>query len=185
MAFLIQVREDRERIPIAVRYAIHRHFDLLLGYDAQSWDFKALYHGVVATSLDRRVGGVLQLEFAVERSQAEIDLQEASVRRAGLDVFLGRPRESGASDEGICEDRPMSDALMSRTSGSAESFCKSLRGPTVLQPRGRVPLFWSRDGSQGPSPVSGDRTGHRAPRSVWRREILFGLHPLDSIVGGR
>ena len=91
VAFLIQVREDRERIPIAVRYAIHRHFDLLLGYDAQSWDFKALYHGVVATSLDRRVGGVLQLEFAVERSQAEIDLQEASVRRAGLDVFWGDP----------------------------------------------------------------------------------------------
>ena len=47
LAFLGQVRAERDAVPIAVRYALAATFDVVLGFDVQSWAFKALYHGLL------------------------------------------------------------------------------------------------------------------------------------------
>jgi hypothetical protein len=89
VTFLMQVREDRERIPLVVRYALQRHFNILIGFDPEDWAFKSLYHGLITWNYQRRIGGILQIDSPVVRSEREIKLLEAGFARRSLDLFWG------------------------------------------------------------------------------------------------
>lgn len=95
VTFLMQVREDRERVPLFVRYALYSHLNLLAGFDPQAWSFKALYHGLITWNSKRRrlmgrPAGLLQIDSPVERAEAEVRFLEASFAKHGLKLFWGR-----------------------------------------------------------------------------------------------
>jgi hypothetical protein len=95
LTFLIQVRAERERVPIAVRYALAAAFDVVLGFDVQSWAFKALYHGLLTRTEHsrRQYGGLWQIDSPVERNDTEIRSLETSARTKGFHIFWGEPEE--------------------------------------------------------------------------------------------
>lgn len=95
VTFLMQVREDRERVPLFVRHAIQSHLNLLVGFDPQAWSFKALYHSLITWNSERRrlVGrsaGLLQIDSPAARTEAEVRFLQASFAKHGLQLFWGR-----------------------------------------------------------------------------------------------
>ncbi|RPJ36258.1 MAG: hypothetical protein EHM35_08410 [Planctomycetaceae bacterium] len=91
MDFLLRVREDREIVPLPVRFRLQRRPNLMLGFDVQAWDFKALFHGLMMWNYQRRVGGILQVEATQKQSEAEVRQVTASLAKSRLELFWGDP----------------------------------------------------------------------------------------------
>ena len=91
MDFLMRVREDREIVPLAVRYRLQRRPNLVLGFDVQGWDFKALFHGLMTWNHQRRVGGIIQIETTKRQSETEIEQIAEGLIKSHLKPFWGDP----------------------------------------------------------------------------------------------
>jgi hypothetical protein len=89
MDFLMRVREDREIVPLAVRFRLQRRPNLVLGFDPQAWDFKALFHGLMTWNYERRAGGIIQLEATEKQSEASVRQIAAGLAKSHLELFWG------------------------------------------------------------------------------------------------
>jgi hypothetical protein len=87
----MRVREDREIVPLSVRYGLQRRPNLVLGFDVQAWDFKVLFHGLMTWNHQRRVGGIIQLEAIQRQTEADIKQMIAGISRSRLEPFWGDP----------------------------------------------------------------------------------------------
>jgi hypothetical protein len=84
LTFLMNLQEDRERIPVPVQYCAHRYFCLILGFDQQSWEFKGLLHSLLASNTQRRIGGMVQVEEQEPIQEAEIHVVQQTLARHKL-----------------------------------------------------------------------------------------------------
>lgn len=86
VGFMARVREDRDVVPIEVRQAMYRGYLLLLGYDWQSWEFRALLHGLLSRNTTRRPRGTFQADSSGERA-GEIGYLVNYLSKYRLDIY--------------------------------------------------------------------------------------------------